>query len=363
MACNREDVAVSQTPQDLPAINEVIAGSIPIHLYISTGIQTRGTSANDKEDEIVNALLTVKGYDEEDKVSYTDNYDVSGSSNVIVNLKPCTRATFIVQSGSIKDGEIQTALEEQKTHYYAKGEISMSWEDLQAAGATHVIELVRQINKITIDKISVDWDNANYDAKEFRVKRMYLCDVPRYPETSYEEVPQSIYKEGFTGTKVDFKYYNFNGLEVFRYKPNNVTYVGDIFRLDDQLLDEMDVVISKAKPYETQHVFYSYICNNALTVPTVDFMQGDRYAFTVPMTTIVLEAEMDGSLMYYRFPILKIEGDVAPAVPVNTHFRFKELIIKDLGSPTLYGDKTFENVNFTLVEWNEEEISEPTTNL
>ena len=88
---------------------------------------------------------------------------------MIINLKPCTRAAFIVQSGSVKDGVILTALEEQKTHYYAKGEISMGWEDLQAEGATHVIELVRQINKITIEKISVDWDNANYDAKEFRV--------------------------------------------------------------------------------------------------------------------------------------------------------------------------------------------------
>ena len=363
MACNKEGVAVPQTPQDLPAVGEITTESIPVHLYISTGIQTRGTSVNDKEDEILNAILTVKGYDEENKVIYTDNYDVSGSSNIIVNLKPCTRAAFIVQSGSVKDGVILTALEEQKTHYYAKGEISMEWDDLQAEGATHVIELVRQINKITIDKISVDWNNASYDAKEFRVKRMYLCDVPRYPETSYEEVPHSIYKEGFTGTKVDFKYYNFNGLEVFRYKPNNVTYVGDIFRLDEQLLDEMDVVISKAKPYDTQHVFYSYICNNALTVPKVDFMQGDRYAFTVPMTTIVLEAEMDGSLMYYRFPILKMQEGVASPVPVNTHFRFKELIIKDLGSPTLYGDKTFENVNFTLVDWTDDIRTDASENI
>ena len=363
MACNREDIAVPQTPQDLPAVNEVSTGSIPVRLFISTGLQTKGTSANDKEDEILNALLTVKGYDEEDKVSYTDLYDVSGSSNVIVNLKPCTRAAFIVESGSVMDGVIQTALEEQKTHYYAKGQISMDWESLQSEGATHVIELVRQINKITIDKISVDWENANYDAKEFRIKRMYLCDVPRYPNTTYNEVVQSVYKEDYTGKKEDFNYYNFNGLEALVHKPSNVTYVGDVYRLDEQLLDEMDVVISKAKPYNTQHVFYSYICNNTNLSPKMKFMQGDRYAFLAPMTTIVLEAEIDGSTMYYRFPILKIEGDVAPAVPVNTHFRFKELIIKDLGAPTLYGDKTFENVNFTLVEWNEEEISEPTTNL
>lgn len=363
MACNREDIAVSQNPQDLPTVNEVTTGSIPVHLHISTGIQTRGTSANDKEDEVLNAVLTVKGYDEEDKVSYTDQYDVSGSADMIINLKPCTRAAFTVESGSLKDGVILKGLEEQKTHYYAKGQLSMGWEELQAAGATHVIELVRQINKITIDKISVDWDNNNYDSKEFRIKRMYLCDVPRYPNTAYDEVVQSIYKKDYTGEKVDFNYYNFNGLETFIHKPNNVTYVGDIYRLDDQLLDEIDVVLSEAKPYDTQHIFYSYICNNTNLSPKMKYMQGDRYAFLAPMTTIVLEAELDGSLMYYRFPILKIEGEVAPEVPVNTHFKIKELIIKNLGAPTLYGEKTFENASFTLMDWSEEEITGPIENI
>ena len=65
MACNKEGVAVPQNPQDLPVVGEVTTGSIPVHLYISTGIQTRGTSVNDKEDEILNAILTVKGYDTE----------------------------------------------------------------------------------------------------------------------------------------------------------------------------------------------------------------------------------------------------------------------------------------------------------
>ena len=363
MACNREDIAVSQNPQDLPAVNEVTTGSIPVHLHISTGIQTKGTSANDKEDEVLNAVLTVKGYDEDEKVSYTDQYDVSGSADMIINLKPCTRAAFTVESGSLKDGVILKGLEEQKTHYYAKGQLSMGWEELQAACATHVIELVRQINKITIDKISVDWENTNYDSKEFRIKRMYLCDVPRYPNTAYDEVVQSIYKQDYTGEKADINYYNFNGLETFIHKPNNVTYVGDNYRLDDQLLDEIDVVISKAKPYDTQHIFYSYICNNTNLSPKMKYMQGDRYAFLAPMTTIVLEAELDGTLMYYRFPILKIEGEVAPKVPVNTHFKIKELIIKNLGAPTLYGDKTFENASFTLMDWSEEEITGPIENL
>ena len=351
MACNREDLAVPNRPDDIPAVNEATKGTIPVHLFISGNVSTKATSANDKEDEIINALLTVKGLDLDSKEVYTDKYDVSGSADVIINLKPCNKAVFTVESGSVRDGVLLKALEEQKTHYYAKGDITMNWSDLQEEGATHVIELVRQINKITIEKISVDWDNPNYSNKELRIKRIYLSDVPRYPNSTYADVVQSIYDKTYTGAKVDFEYYNFNGLETFTYKPNNITYVSDIYRLDDQLLDEVDAVISESSPYQTKHIFYAYISDNTNTTPKTKFMQSSRYAFLPPMTTIVIEAELDGTLMYYRFPILQLNGESTPTVPVNTHIQFRELIIKDLGAPTLYGDKTFENVNFTLVDW------------
>ena len=81
------------------------------------------------------------------------------------------------------------------------------------------------------------------------------------------------------------------------------------------------------------------------------------------MTTIVIEAELDGTLMYYRFPILQLNGESTPTVPVNTHIQFKELTIKDLGAPTLYGDKTFENVNFTLVDWTDDSRTGSTENI
>ena len=93
------------------------------------------------------------------------------------------------------------------------------------------------------------------------------------------------------------------------------------------------------------------------------YVQGDRYAFAAPMTTIVIEAELDGTLMYYRFPVLQFKEGVIPEVPVNTHIQFQELIIKDLGSPTLYGDKTFENVNFRLVDWTEDNRTGSTENI
>lgn len=363
LSCNREDIPVQSLPEDIPAVNQATTETIPVHLCISGNISTKATSENDKEAEIINALLTVKGVDADGKALFTDKYDVSGSADIIFNLKPCEKAQFTVESGTLKDGAMLKALEEQKTHYYAKGAITMNWSDLQTEGATHVIELVRQINKITIEKVSVDWDNAYYNSKELRLKRIYLCDVPRYPNTSYEDVVQSIYEKGYTGSKIDFQYYNFNGLETYTYQPNNVTYVSDIIRLDDQLLDEVDAVVSEGKPYQTEHIFYSYICNNTNTTPKVKFMQSSRYAFVAPMTTIVIEAEMNGTLMYYRFPILQFDGETVPAVPVNTHIQFKELIIKDLGSPTLYGDKTFENVNFKLVDWTEDNRTSSTENI
>ena len=363
MACNKEPIAVPNQPEDFPVVNEVTKGSIPVHLRISGGVSTKATTANAKEDEIINALLTVTGLDADNKEAFVDKYDVSGSADVIINLKECVKATFTVESGSVKDGALLKGLEDQKTHYYAKGVITMKWSDLQTEGATHEIELIRQINKISIEKISVDWNNPNYNGKELRIKRIYLSDVPRYPNTSYADVVQSIYDKTYSGSKVDFEYYNFAGLETFTHKPNNVTYVSDIHRLDDQLLDEVDAVVSEGNPYQTEHIFYSYICNNTNTVPKMKFMQGSRYAFVAPMTTIVIEAELGGALMYYRFPVLRFDGESAPAVPVNTHIKFKELIIKDLGAPTLYGDKTLENVNFTLIDWTDDVRTGATENI
>lgn len=363
IACNREDIAGVTPPEGFSQVNQATQESIPVHLRITGAISTKATTSNPQEDEVSNALLTVKGYDSENKVVYTDTYDISGSSDVIINLTPCTSASFTVESGPAHDGAIQKALEYQKTNYYAVGEVSMNWNDLQTQGKTHEIELVRQINKITIEKISVDWDNPNYNNKELRIKKIYLCDVPRYPNSTYEEVVQSVYKKDYTGSKVDFQYYNFYGLETYTYKPNNITYVSDIYRLDDLLLDEVDAVISEDNPYQTTHIFYSYLCNNAQKTPKVKYTQGDRYAFTAPMTTIAIEAELDGTLMYYRFPILQFDDETAPAVPTNTHIQFKELIIKDLGAPTLYGDKTFENVNFSLVDWSNDSRTEPTENM
>lgn len=365
LACNREDTAGLTDPEEIPEINISSQGTVPVHLRISRGITTKGTVANEKESEITNALLTVRGMEsEESAVLYTDTYDVSESADVIVNLKPCDYAIFTVESGTMNEGKMLTDLADQKIHYYAKGEIQMEWEDLQEEGATHVIELIRQINKITIEKISVDWNNNNYTGKEFRIKRIYLCDVPRYPASTYAETVESAYKQSYGGTKVSFNYYNFNGLESFVYNNKQYDFVADIHRLDDQLLDEVDSTISEDKPYQTQHVFYSYLSNNGNTIPQMKFAQADRYAFIPPMTTIVIEAEMDGALMYYRFPILQSkDGSILSEIPVNTHIRFKELIITDLGSPTLYGDKTFENVNFSLADWTDDERTDPTTNL
>ena len=360
LACNRQDVAGPVSKTDFPTVNEATTGTIPVHLCIRGGVMTKATSANDKESEIANVRLTVKGIShEEEKTLYTDTYDVSGSADVIINLTPCDYAVFTVESGNVKDGKMLTDLADQKTHYYAKGEIQIGWSDLQAEGATHVIELVRQINKVTIDKISVDWENSNYAGKEFRLKRIYLSDVPRYPESSYAEVTESLYKQAYGGTKVAFSYCNFNGLEEYTYKASNYNYISDVHRLDDQLLDEVDALISEGNPYLTQHTFYTYLCNNTNTVPERQVLKGDIYGYLPPMTTIVLEAEIDGTLMYYRFPVLKSSD----TVPVNTHIKFRELVIKDLGSPTLYGDKTFENVSFSLVDWTEDDRTDATENI
>ena len=77
------------------------------------------------------------------------------------------------------------------------------------------------------------------------------------------------------------------------------------------------------------------------------------------MTTIVIEAELDGEKMYYKVPV--VEG--LNKAPTTTHITFKELRITGLGSSTLHGTKAFENISFKFEDWIVDNRSEATENI
>lgn len=364
MACNKESIAVPESPLDLPAVNEATETSVPVRLHIFGGVATKAASDNPKESELANTRLTIQAWGASSMTpAYTKTYDLGEESDIIVNMEKCNYAYFIVESGEVTNGEFQKTLEGQKEHLYATGKIKVEWESMQSQDAPFEILIARQINKISIEKILVNWSNPNYDSRQLKIKKIYLSDVPRSYSSNCNSMTIKGYNSSFNGTKEDIRIYNFGGLEGISVKCNNDDkyYMAPVYRLDNQLVDEVDAVISKTSPYTNKHVFYSYISNSTKQKTHIETASpSSNYVnLYVPMTTIVVEAEFDGKAMFYRFPI-SAQMDTAPS---NTHIRIRELCITELGSDTLHGAKTYENFSFTFTDWTEEEITEPITNL
>lgn len=365
LSCNREDVAGLQNPTDPPAVNESTEGSIPVHLSIKGGqMQTRATEANAKESELANVKLTIQAWGSSSLTpAYTKTYDLGDNTDIIVNIDACQYAYFTVESGDYKDGEFQKTLEGQKEHLYAMGQIKVDWDAMQNQDTPFEITMSRLINKITIEKISVDWANENFDSREFKIKRIFLSDVPRFSRTNYASMSIKGYNSSFTGEKDDIQFYNFGGLEGYEVKCVNdyKMYKAPVYRLDEQLVDEVDKVVSKDSPYTTPHTFYAYVSNSAKVLPYISTAAtASNYVnLYVPMTSIVIEAEMEGDTMYYKFPVLTAQS----TAPANTHIRFSELVITESGSESQNGAKTYENFSYTFSDWNEDNRTEPTPNL
>lgn len=365
VSCNQVCVDLPEAESD-HVLNETTDGSVPISFKISGGtVQTKGVTTMASESALTNVRMTVKGYSESNVVLYSEEHDLGTQTNGIVNVKECHHVVLSVFSGNRDDSGYIKTLEGQSDYFYAEGSRSLSWNEVQAQEGPLEILVSRKINKITIEKISVSWNNPNYDSKEFKIKKIFLCDIPRTyikdAETSYI----SVYKRDYSQSKEDIKYYNMGGLDGYSYYDSTTAAYYDAVtaRLDNQLLDQVDVTVSENSPYIEPHVFYTYINNSSRQRPQMrnatDRNNGVITVFPA-MSTIAIEAEMEGQTMYYRFQIFQSSESGAP---VNTHIRFKELLITELGAPSLYEAKTFKNAMYEFAEWDETDIDVPVESL
>jgi hypothetical protein len=351
MACNREEIPRKLLLNEILEVNEASLGTIPVHLSISkSNIYTKGTAPYVNESALANVRLTIKGSNSTSP-DYTQTYEMGDESEVIVNIPYCERADFTIESGETnEEGKFLTTLEGQKEYLYAKGKISLTWEQMQSQDSPFEIVISRMINKITIEKISLNWSNENYDRREFRIKKIYLSDVPRNYMSDYNKATAQGYNSDYAKEREDISVYNFGGLDGYslRCVSDNKMYYTPVYRLDDQLVDEPDAVLTKSEPYVVPHTFYAYLSNSKESIhistasPTANYVN-----LYIPATSIVIEAELDGEPMYYRLPIAK---DTEKA-PTNTHVIFQELSITGLGSSTLHGPKAFENISVTFEDW------------
>ena len=363
-ACNRDDLGGPAAPSQTPEVNTPSAESIPVRLRIKDrGIITKGTSPIASESVPVNARLTVTTYAQTTgKEQSVNTYELGGDTEILINVGNCASALFTIESGDLKDGEFQKTLEGQKEHLYAKGELKLTWEEMQSQDTPFEIEISRLINKISIEKICVEWTNPNYDSRELVIKQLYLSDVPRNYASDYTNMNVKGYNSEFTGEKEDIKFYNFGGLDGLPVTSNsdNKSYMAPVYRLDDQLVDEVNKTVSRSSPYTTQHIFYAYLSNSSKGIRISSVAPYANYiSLYVPETTIVIYAELDGEPMYYKVPVL---SDLSSS-PTNTHIRIRQMCITGPGSSSPHKATAYENISFSLKDWIEDDRSESTNNL
>jgi hypothetical protein len=233
---------------------------------------------------------------------------------------------------------------------------------MQSQDTPFEIEISRLINKISIEKICVEWTNPNYDSRELVIKQLYLSDVPRNYASDYTNMNVKGYNSEFSGEKEEIKFYNFGGLDGLPVtsSSDNKSYMAPVYRLDDQLVDEVNKTVSRTSPYTTPHIFYAYLSNSSKGIRISSVAPYANYiSLYVPETTIVIYAELDGEPMYYKVPVL---SDLSCS-PTNTHIRIRQMCITGPGSSSPHKATAYENISFSLKDWIEDDRSESTNNL
>lgn len=358
LACSKNEDPVIET------------GSSEMKLYpvnvnlVGTNVCTKGTVANPNESKTANTLIHLSAVDAGSATIYQQTYQAGEQSTLIIYSPECDHIDITVESGAYEKGKFLKTIEGQREYFYSTGSTSVKWADVIGQTEPINVTLTRTINKVTIDKISVNWTNTALDSKELLIRKIFVCDAAREYLAKYANAYTIGYLPTYTGDKEGIKLYNLGGLDGF-HMTESVT--GKDFhvvtsRLDDLLLDEVNVAISKNLPYTTKHTFYTYFNPTTLTKPQIrnasDRANGS-ISISTSMTTIAIEAEMDGIVMYYRFPIVEIT-DTAPQ---NTHISISEVIITGLGSTSIYDKDNLANVSFTLNDWAEDKKGEVSGNV
>lgn len=166
-------------------------------------------------------------------------------------------------------------------------------------GGKATIKLYRQCSKVTVEKVSLDWMNAANVHKTFKIRSMFLMDVPG--------LFANIHTPDFNINDKAL-WFNANGKD-----PDNGK---------DALLYSAanDVTVTETSPYETSHILYGYI--SGLT-------KADNAVNWNPTgTSLVIEADFDGKTCYYAVRINRKDETVIR----NKHFVFKDITITKPGA-------------------------------
>lgn len=365
-SCERLD---KQEPKvEFIELNEATEGTIPVRLSIGNP-STKLTEDWEEEAKLKDLELWVYRQEQESSGWYSDKiYLLDDCLNVIVNIKEDAQSyRFVIRNDTNESGERADSLSLDAQllaeKFFVTGSIEKTIDELKTEAATHVIPLKRYINKVTVNKISLKWDNPAYKDKKIYIDYIYLMNVPRYLKGWGYQSGYLYFESKINGALIQPEFYFLYGSfqkKISGYTIDNQNIVNRIPQFSYSFLfDEPKFNLSEESPYTGKHVFYAYICpNNILNEAKriKDFPSSK--GLVLPQTLLCIQATVDGETMYYRFPILD-QDNLPKDFPTNTHYNFKELVIRDLGSPDIFGETAFKSATWSLQEWKLEDIDEP----
>ena len=187
------------------------------------------------------------------------------------------------------------------------------------------ITLIRHCSKIAVRNITMDWTNSANSLKDFKLKGMYLMDVPG--------ISGNHYTIGTSAGDTDALWQNKNGHTTTSH--------------DALLYDKIeDKEVTETIPYETDHVFYGFISSNT------DY--NDSATWKPSGTRLVIEAEFDGKPCFYAIKLSELLTDSQSEDIRNMEIIFENITITRPGSDYPYSELPTEspvNVNVRVQTW------------
>lgn len=321
---------MQQIPAEKPATE---IEKQPVYLKIN-GIGTKALSDNPNEEKI-NDLQVFIYRTGADGVEICDSYyHFNESDERIIYVDPtyssdtyriavyANHRTF--SSGETEFDDWALFSDESADNFQMYGKAQGKQSDI-IKNNTLSITLIRHCSKIAVKKITTKWTNSANNLKDFKLKGMYLMDVPGISGNHYEI--------GASAGNTDDLWQNKNGH----------TSTSHDALLYDSIDDE---AVTEADPYETGHVFYGFISSNTEYNNSVTWKPSG--------TRLVIEAEFDGKPCYYAIKLNNLIENRESEDIRNMEIIFENITITKPGSDFPYSELPTESpvtVNVTVQTW------------
>lgn len=332
-ACDTKNEIMPETPATGQTETEETS-LMPVSLSIERPY-TKSLEASSAESSINSLQVVIYSLDAEGNKTYESLYSFGAASkDYVIYIDPDRTdvdkyifAAYInhpAMSETTYAQDWSLLQNERLTGFQMYGQAEYEYDETESDPTVH-ITAVRQCSRVEIHQIGVDWTNSLHSNKEFKLKGIYLMDVPGVFQ-NLNELDDNIIKS-------DEIWYNRNG--------------HPFAAQDDLLYDEIkNIAVKEGTPYNKTHYLYGYISDLTTYNTTSEWIPGG--------TRLVIEAEFDGAPCYYAIKLNGLNNGEKLTDIRNKKFIFNKITITKPGSAQPYEELPEEspvNLSVNIQEW------------